>query len=193
MDCREFRKQHFAYLDDTLPGDAMSAALRHVMACDSCAAHDCMVRRSLMLVRNMQVIEPSADFRQRMQARIAETRAETQRERFAMAERELNGGARRVKQPIVLSAVAASVLVMGTMAWREVTPREAKAATAQPTASVVKPSAPVDTTMQPIHFSPGMVQAMATGNPMWPAALLVDDTPAQMLNAEFTMVKSQRD
>ncbi|MEO7358773.1 MAG: hypothetical protein ABI120_00490 [Gemmatimonadaceae bacterium] len=151
-----------------------------------------MVRRSLMLVRNMQVIEPSADFRQRMQVRIAETRAETQRERFAMAERELNSGARRVKQPLVFSAVAAGVLVMGTMAWREVTPREAKAATAQPTASVVKPPAPVDT-MQPIHFSPAMVRAMSTGNPMWPAALLVDDTPAQLLNAEFTVVKSLRD
>ena len=193
MDCREFRKQHFAYLDDTLPGDEMSAALRHVMACDSCAAHDCMVRRSLMLVRNMQVIEPSADFRQRMRARIAETRAETQRERFAIAERELNRSARQVKQPIMFSAVAAGVLVMGTMVWREVAPREAKAAAAQPTVSVVKPAAPIDTTLQPIYFSPGMVQAMATGNPMWPAALLVDDTPAQLVNAEFTTVKSLRD
>ena len=193
MDCREFRKQHFAYLDDTLPGDEMSAALRHVMACDSCAAHDSMVRRSLMLVRNMQVIEPSADFRQRMQTRIAETRAETRRERFAMAEREAYRGARGMKQPIVLSAVAASVLVMGSMAWREVTPRQAKAPAAQPTASVVKPPAPIDTTLQPIYFSPGMVPAMATGNPMWPAALLVDDTPAQLVNAEFSTVKSLRD
>ena len=193
MDCREFRKQHFAYLDDTLPGDEMSAALRHVMACDSCAAHDSMVRRSLMLVRNMQVIEPSADFRQRMQARIAETRIATQRERFAMAEREANGSSRRMKQPIVLSAVAASVMVMGTMAWREVPPRQAKAAPAPPTASVVKAPAPIDTTLQPVYFSPGMVQAMATGNPMWPAALLVDDTPAQLVNAEFSTVKSLRD
>lgn len=193
MDCRAFRKQHFAYLDDTLPGDEMSAALRHVMACDNCAAHDSMVRRSLMLVRNMQVIEPSADFRQRMQSRIAETRAETQRERFVLAEREAKGGARSIRQPVVFSAVAAGVLVMGSMAWREITPREAQAAAAQPTASVVKPAAPIDTTLQPIYFSPGMVQAMATGNPMWPAALLVDDTPAQLVNAEFTMVKSLRD
>ena len=193
MDCREFRKQHFAYLDDTLPGDDMTAALRHVMACDSCAAHDSMVRRSLMLVRNMQVIEPSADFRQRMQARIAETRAESQRERFVLSERDANAGARRVKQPIVLSAVAASVLVMGTMAWRESTSRRSAAAPNQPTASIAKPAARVDTTLQPIYFSPGMVQAMATGNPMWPAALLVDDTPAQLVNAEFTMAKSLRD
>ena len=193
MDCREFRKQHFAYLDDTLPGDAMSAALRHVMACDGCAAHDSMVRRSLMLVRNMQVIEPSADFRQRMQARIAETRAETQRERFALAERQANASTRSVKQPIVFSAVAAGVLMMGTMVWRETTQRDGTAAAAQATAVIAKPVAPFDTTLQPIYLSPEMVQAMATGNPMWPAALLVDDTPAQIVNAEFTSVKSLRD
>lgn len=195
MDCREFRKQHFAYLDDTLPGDEMSAALRHVMACDSCAAHDSMVRRSLMLVRNMRVIEPSADFRQRMQARLAETRAETQREQFAIAEREANRATRSVRQPIVFSAVAAGVLMMGTMVWREVTPREAVAAAQapSPTAIIAKPAQPIDTMMQPIYLTPEMVQAMATGNPMWPAALLVDDTPAQIVNAEFTSVKSLRD
>lgn len=192
MDCREFRKQHFAYLDDTLPGDEMSAAQRHVMACDSCAAHDTMVRRSLMLVRNMQVIEPSADFRQRMQARIAETRAETQRERFVLAEREARP-APRLKQPIVLSAVAAGVLMMGTMVWHETGTSEATAATVQPTAAVIKPAAPVDTTMQPIYLSPEMVQAISTGNPMWPAALMVDDAPAQLVNAEFTMVRALRD
>ena len=193
MDCREFRKQHFAYLDDTLPGDDMSAALRHVMACDGCAAHDSMVRRSLMLVRNMQIIEPSADFRQRMQARIAETRAETKRERFALAERELHPAQRRLKQPVVISAVAASVLVMGTMVWRQSTPTEARAAVSQPFASVPAATASSDSAQQPVYFSPGMVPAMATGNPMWPAALLVDDTPAQLVNAEFMTVKSLRD
>lgn len=193
MDCREFRKQHFAYLDDTLPGDDMSAALRHVMVCDSCAAHDSMVRRSLMLVRNMQVIEPSTDFRKRMQVRLAETRAETQRERFALAENEGSPSARRVKPPIVFSAVAVGVLMMGTMVRSESTTNPEGTTAEQRTAIVPKPAPAADTTLQPIYLSPEMVQAMATGNPMWPAALLVDDTPAQMVNAEFTTVKSLRD
>lgn len=194
MDCREFRKQHFAYLDDTLPGDDMSAAQRHVMACDSCAAHDTMVRRSLMLVRNMAVIEPSVDFRERMAARLAETRAETQRERIAMAAREANAPGRSIRQPVVLSAVAASMLMMGTMVWREATPRDAEqtAAVAKPPVVVAKPAV-ADTTLQPIYLSPDVVNAMATGNPMWPAALIVDDAPAQIVNAEFTQVRALRD
>ena len=192
MDCREFRKQHFAYLDDTLPGNDMSAALRHVMACDSCAAHDSMVRRSLMLVRNMQVIEPSAAFRARMQARLAETRADTQRERFIMAEREGSPAVRSVKQPIVFSAVAVGVLMMGTMMWRESTLQNATPA-APPTAVLATPAAPLDTMPHPIYLTPEMVKALATGNPMWPAALLVDDAPAQIVNAEFMTVKSLRD
>lgn len=193
MDCREFRKQHFAYLDDTLPGDEMSAAQRHVMACDNCAAHDTMVRRSLMLVRNMSVIQPSADFRERMQARLSEARAETQRERFRQAELHANPATRSmVRQPVVLSAVAAGMLIMGTMVWRQVTPREENVVAAQPTpAPAPKPA--VDTTLTPIYLSPEMVQAMATGNPMWPAAIMVDDAPAQLVNSELTPVKSVRD
>lgn len=190
MDCREFRKQHFAYLDDTLPGDQMAPAQRHVMACDNCAAHDTMVRRSLMLVRNMSVIQPSADFRERMQARLNEARAETQRERFRQAELAALPHRSVVRQPVVLSAVAAGMLVMGTMVWRQVTPREENVAAAQP-APVARPA--IDTTRTPIHLSPEMVQAMATGNPMWPAAIMVDDAPALLLNSELTPVKSIRD
>lgn len=194
MDCREFRKLHFAYLDDTLPGDTMSAAQRHVMACDGCAAHDTMVRRSLMLVRNMSVIEPSADFRKKMQARLDETRAETQRERSMMLERELSAPKRvSVKQPVVMSAVAASVLMMGAYVWRQSTPAEQPASkiAVQPAPVVATPA--TDTTLQPIHLTPEMVQAMSTGNPMWPATLMIDDAPAQLVNSEFTQVKALRD
>lgn len=77
MDCRHFREQHLAYLDDTLPGDAMAEAQRHLLTCDACAAHDTRVRRSLVLVRNhLPEIEPSADFRHRLNARLATCRSE---------------------------------------------------------------------------------------------------------------------
>jgi len=191
MDCRTFRKQHFAYLDDTLPGDEMSAAQRHVMACDSCAAHDTMVRRTLMLVRNMNDIEPSAHFRERMQARLSEARADTRRERFRLVELNAQPPSRPfARQPVVLSAVAASVLIMGVMAWRQSAPVQENVAVVGP-ATVMKPV--MDTTLIPVHLSPKMVQAMATGNPMWPAAFMVDDVPALLLNNELISVKSLRD
>lgn len=78
MDCRDFRDAHLAYLDDTLPGDAMAEAQRHLLTCDHCAAHDSMIRRSLVLARNhVPEIAPSADFRSRLDARLAACRAES--------------------------------------------------------------------------------------------------------------------
>ena len=76
MDCRNFRKHHLSYLDDTLSGDQMAAAQRHILACDACASHDTMVRRSLIVARNMPSIEPSTAFQERLQARLAECRLE---------------------------------------------------------------------------------------------------------------------
>ncbi|HMS03034.1 MAG TPA: hypothetical protein PKE51_08665 [Gemmatimonadaceae bacterium] len=77
MDCRRFRDDHLAYLDDTLPGDVMAEAQRHLLTCDACAAVDARVRRSLVIARNhLPEVEPSADFRQRLEARLATCRSE---------------------------------------------------------------------------------------------------------------------
>jgi len=76
MDCTHFRRQHLAYLDDTLPGDLMAAAQRHVLQCAACAAHDTRIRRSLMVARSLPAVVPRADFRARLDARLAECRNE---------------------------------------------------------------------------------------------------------------------
>ena len=74
MDCTHFRRQHLAYLDDTLPGDLMAAAQRHLLLCDACAAHDTRIRRALMVARSLAPVSPRADFRARLDARLAECR-----------------------------------------------------------------------------------------------------------------------
>lgn len=71
MDCRQFRRDHLDYLDDTLPGDVMRAAQLHVLQCGACAAHDALVRRSLMVVRSLPDLAPSRGFEDRMAARLA--------------------------------------------------------------------------------------------------------------------------
>lgn len=76
MDCTHFRKLHLAYLDDTLPGTQMAAAQRHVLHCDACAAHDTLVRRSLMIARSLPAIEPTAEFQRRLRERLAACREE---------------------------------------------------------------------------------------------------------------------
>ncbi|MDQ6611142.1 MAG: zf-HC2 domain-containing protein [Gemmatimonadota bacterium] len=194
MDCREFRKQHFAYLDDTLPGDTMAVAQQHVMKCDACAAHDTMVRRSLMLVRNVPALEPSADFRKRMQIRLDEARCEKRIEQLQMAARTENAANRAsMLQPVMLSFVVATVFVAGTLVWRARTPEVPQLMTMQ-APLVSKPifRTPSESTPPPIYVSPAMLQAMATGNPMWPAALMVDEAPTQLVGSEFTQVKATR-
>ncbi len=74
MDCTDFRRHHLAYVDDTLPGDVLVAAERHRVECATCGAHDTLVRRSLLIARNLPSIEPSADFSARLEARLREVR-----------------------------------------------------------------------------------------------------------------------
>lgn len=189
MDCREFRKQHVAYLDDTLPGDDMASAQRHLMACDGCAAHDNLVRRSLMLVRNVTELQVSGDFRLRMQQRLTEARAETQRGGLRLVSQPPRPAPHTsARQPIIFSAMAAGVLIMGTMVWRQATTSEATAIVLQ----AVTVTQPAPDTMEQVIYPPSMVRAMSTGNPMWPAAVLVDDTPAQLVNSELIPVRLER-
>ena len=74
MDCRSFRQHHLAYVDDTLPGDLLVAAERHVQACPACRAQDTLVRRSLLLARNLPAVECSADFEAKLEAKLAALR-----------------------------------------------------------------------------------------------------------------------
>src|SRR5688500_17952718 len=72
MDCREFHKTHSAFIDDTLSGIELVGVQRHIAECEECAKHDAIVRRSLLLFRNLPRIEPSPDFSERLNIRIRE-------------------------------------------------------------------------------------------------------------------------
>lgn len=137
MACRSFRKNHLAYLDDTLAGDLMSAAQRHILTCDSCAAHDSMVRRSLMVAKNLPSIEPSAAFQQRLQARLAECREERRTERdlrndaVDAAMLPMAGNRASWLAPRTIAAIAASA-ILGTLIWRGVTTPDVPLVAMQP-------------------------------------------------------------
>jgi hypothetical protein len=55
MNCREFRRKHDAYVDDTLSGVDIEAMGRHLRLCAHCAALDTRIRRSLLLAHNPAV------------------------------------------------------------------------------------------------------------------------------------------
>lgn len=75
MNCREFRRKHDAFVDDTLSGIDTEAMGRHLRLCAHCAAHDTRIRRSLLLAHNLPSIQPSAAFTERLQMRLAHERA----------------------------------------------------------------------------------------------------------------------
>lgn len=186
MDCKHFRKQHLAYLDDTLPGDLMAEAQRHVLVCDACAAHDALVRRSLMVAHNMapalSSIEPSAEFQSRLRARLAECRAERQ----AATAGSLGDGMmppvvhnRFVSPSRTMLAMAASA-VIGALAFQAFRHETVPTLAMQPVMAM--PPAPV---ARAPYITPALMQAMATGNPVWPATMIVEEAPAGFVNAQY--------
>lgn len=186
MDCKHFRKHHLAYLDDTLPGDLMAEAQRHVLVCDGCAAHDALVRRSLMVARNMapalSSIEPSAEFQTRLRARLAECRAERQAAvAGSLGDPMMPPVAhnRFVSPSRTMLAMAASALI-GALAFQAFRQETVPTLAMQPVMAM--PPAPV---ARAPYITPALMQAMATGNPVWPATMIVEEAPAGFVNAQY--------
>src|SRR5947207_13717723 len=101
MDCHEFCDKHLAFVDDTLAGIELVRMQRHIAECESCAKQDAKIRRALLLFRNLPSIEPSADFSQRLEARLKECSGD----HFEIAQRNLRRGA--------LAATLASAVMLG--------------------------------------------------------------------------------
>jgi len=74
MHCREFRRKHDAYIDDTLSGVELDAMARHRTLCESCSRLDTRVRRALLVAHNLPTIELSAQFAERLHLRLAQER-----------------------------------------------------------------------------------------------------------------------
>src|SRR3954469_12239368 len=62
MNCREFKSKHVGFIDDLLSAADMAEMRRHLFSCPRCATLDVRIRRSLLVVRNLPQIQPSADF-----------------------------------------------------------------------------------------------------------------------------------
>lgn len=190
MDCNHFRKHHLAYLDDTLPGDLMAQAQRHVLQCHGCAAHDTLVRRSLMLAHSLPSLEPSAEFQARLRARLAECRAEREAglqspsAPAANTPRRAGMASRRPFLPArTMFAVAASA-VIGVLAYQALRDETVPTLAIQPV--MATPPRPVPAAP---YISPALVHAMATGNPVWPAAMIVEEASMGFVNTDYGFVE----
>ena len=199
MECRRFRQHHLAYLDDTLSGDMTTEAQQHILACNACAAHDTLVRRSLMIARSMPTIEPSTEFQRKLRDRLAVCRDEGRSDarpnsgrdraflsisptRSTLAAPPRFARSNPFRSPRAFAAVAAGA-VLGTMVWRGLSAGVTPVISMQP----VVASQPVSTQPTPM-FSPALISVMSTGNPVWPAAMMIEEAPTQFVTADFRLV-----
>ncbi|HET9426174.1 MAG TPA: zf-HC2 domain-containing protein [Gemmatimonadaceae bacterium] len=166
MKCREFKANHVGFIDDVLSAADMADMRRHLAVCASCATLDIRIRRSLLIVRNLPQIEPSADFYARLSEALKQAPAPApKRQPFAAA--------------ATFAAVTAALAAAVYFAMAFTTDREAPGTPATVTTAEVAPIAPLPMT------DAAIAAAVPAGIPVWPAMFMVGDLPTQLANAEL--------
>ncbi|HJQ54773.1 MAG TPA: zf-HC2 domain-containing protein [Gemmatimonadaceae bacterium] len=178
MDCREFCEQHVAYVDDTLAGIELVRMQRHIAECESCAKHDAKIRRALLLFRNLPSIEPSADFSQRLEARIRQCQTD---HIMAASQRNLRYGA--------VAATLASIVMLGyigtTLYERAATPRDL----IMPPVVATLP----ESELTPLTTStPAIVTSVSAGLSIFPAALFAEQAPVRFAQSKLELTDYTR-
>jgi hypothetical protein len=177
MDCREFNEHHLAFVDDTLAGIELVRMQLHVAECTSCAKQDAKVRRALLLFRNLPSIEPSADFSERLEARLRASQNDTL---FLTTQRNLRRGA--------IAATVASAMMLGyigTTLYQSDMPRD-----------LVMP--PVVATLPAPDFTPittsapAIVTSVSAGLTLWPAAVFAEQVPVSFAHSNLELANYTR-
>ncbi len=169
MDCKEFRDRHSPFVDLMCSGQDEAEMQEHLRRCPQCSRHDLVVRRGLILVRSLPTIEPSPDFRARLEARLrmvgtSPPPASPQPMRMSF------GGFVVVAAGVAFVAFLAADLVRGG-------------------AQEAVKLAPVIATRPEIEASsvatPALVATVPTGMSVWPAIMVASQAPMHFVAAEL--------
>jgi hypothetical protein len=178
MDCREFCDKHVAFVDDTLAGIELVRMQRHIAECENCAKHDAKIRRALLIFRNLPLIEPSAGFSQRLEARLCrECQSE---DLYANAQRNLRRGA-------IVAALASAAMLgyIATTLYEADSPRDLMMPPV--VASLPEPE------LTPITTStPAIVTSVSAGLTIWPAALFAEQVPTRFAHSKLELANYTR-
>jgi len=171
MNCREFRRKHDAYVDDTLSGIDLEAMGHHLRFCDACAQLDTRIRRSLLLARNLPTIELSSAFSERLEMRLAQERAlRTTRQLMQDGQMTMR---HRIPFSTGLYVALAAGVAMAAGLMLTVTLGSGGGETIR--------FAPVVATSPEPELSalatPAMVASMPAGMPIWPAVFVAQQAP----------------
>ena len=169
MNCREFRKQHLAFTDGTLGDEERMAMQLHMAECRGCDRYDTVVRRGLLVLRNLAPIETAPDFLDRLNARL-----------YQLDQADARAAVYRGPGFGSFIAVATSMLAAGFLA----------AAVLDWTGPVqdirfapvvaMRPAAPPS---PPIDFD--FVASASAGLPVWSAAMMAEQAPVHFANVEL--------
>lgn len=167
MNCRVFKSKHVGFIDDNLSAADMADLRRHINACSSCATLDTRIRRSLLVVRNLPQIEPSADFFMRLSEALKHAPPPTAPPRRTA-----------VATSFVVVTAALAAAVYFAMAVKVDGNRPVEPVPVATTASTtpVSPSPITDA---------AMAAAVPAGIPVWPAMFMVGELPMHLANVEL--------
>ncbi len=169
MDCRTFRDQHLAYMDNTLSEGELVAMERHRAECTACSRLDTSIRRALLVFRNLPCIQPSAAFATRLSARLQHVdRGDHQQPSL----RAFGAG--------TFVAVAASLLLVGVLSVAVAGGTDQVPEVALAPVVATRPDAP-----PPLLVDHTFVTSVAAGLPIWPAAVLAEEAPVHFVNSEL--------
>ena len=177
MDCRSFRNKHVAFVDDFLPGEEVVTMQRHLAECERCATHDANVRRSLLVFKNLPVVEPSADFYARLSARIESERVASSRPSLGA-----RGPGIGTFMSVAASLVAVGYITATTLNWTR--PR------GDLTLAPVIATEPA--LLPPSVENQALVASMSAGMPVWPMVYFAEQAPMRFAQAQFTTVSLGR-
>ena len=167
MDCRDFRENHTLFIDLMCSAVTEAEMRAHMRECESCSHQDMVIRRSLMLIRSLPSIEPSADFRMRLEARLRSASS------VATTRRSL---------AVSYAAFAALAAGVAFITFLAVDLARRSAATDIRLAPVVA-SVP-DSEPSPVATS-ALVATVPTGMSVWPAIMAASQAPIHFVAAEM--------
>ncbi|MGH7649363.1 MAG: anti-sigma factor family protein [Gemmatimonadaceae bacterium] len=160
MNCREFNELHPAFLDQTLAVHDVVEMQVHLAACVHCSRYDTAMRRGLLVLRNLPPLEPSADFLDRLNAKLS-------------AAHDADARAEHFRGPGVGSflATAASVVVVGFLAAIVFDMGHPARNLRLPPVVAVRP--PISPTSHS-GVNSAFVASASMGLPVWPAAVMAE-------------------
>src|SRR5688500_8194860 len=177
MDCRTFHARHVGFVDDVLPGIEIVEMQRHIAECAPCARHDALIRRSLLVFRNMPKIECSPGFTARVNDSI----------------RALNNAPLAARPSFVPPGGAFAALfaagIVALAGFNLLSESDAPLSPPPVVAMLPAQEAPAGESLMASH---AMLASVSMGIPIWPAALMVEQAEIQFANSALRLTNLTR-